>query len=177
MQLHDDAERRPGTETILLFERLRDDAAQLLGTGGSRAAFLRLANAHDASEACDFIGRSHQWVESQYSRNVSQTLTSNQGTSTSTSTSTSSGLGPSTSTSSWGTGTTEGVNIAGGTGEAFTTQRVYEYVTEPSVVQGLPLNMLMFVEIAQDGHRRVTNVDFTPDIAVTPYTADHPLPR
>jgi len=166
--LHDYAERA-GTDTMFLFERLREDAAQLLGTGGSRAAFLRLANPHDASEACEFIGRSHRWVESQYSRNSSESITNNWGTSQSQSF----GMG----SSSTNVGTNEGANFSGTTGETSTSQRVYENVIEPSVLQGMPLNMLMFVEIDRDGQRLVTNADFNPEIAAQPRTAQLPRGR
>jgi hypothetical protein len=169
--LHDYAERA-GTDTMFFFERLREDAAQLLGTGGSRAAFLRLANPHDAAEACEFIGRSHRWVESQYSRNSSESITNNWGTSESISEPLKFGM-PGTET----TGTSAGANYSGTTGETFSSQRVYENVIEPSVLQGMPLNMLMFVEIDRDGQRLVTNADFNPEIAARPRTAGQALPR
>jgi hypothetical protein len=165
--LHDYAERA-GTDTMFFFERLREDAAQLLGTGGSRAAFLRLANPHDAAEACEFIGRSHRWVESQYSRNFSKSLANNWGTSQSQS------FGMENSSTS---ATSEGGNFSDTTGETYTRQLVYENVVEPSVLQGMPLNMLMFVEIDREGQRWVTNADFNPEIAAKPRTAEHALPR
>ncbi|CNF89244.1 Uncharacterised protein [Mycobacterium tuberculosis] len=111
-RLSDACERR-GVPLTLLFRRLRDASAELIG--GGAVAFMRLGNHEDAARAADFIGRDHRFVLSQITKNVggneSHTSTDTRGEGDSETRSTSS----TTSTSrNWGTSTSSGVSHSGG---------------------------------------------------------------
>jgi hypothetical protein len=55
-RLADACERR-GVPLTLMFRHLRDDATAVLG--GGTAAFMRLANHHEAEQAASYLGRQH----------------------------------------------------------------------------------------------------------------------
>ncbi|TYK46176.1 hypothetical protein [Actinomadura decatromicini] len=111
-RLSDACERR-GVPLTLLFRRLRETSAEMIG--GGAVAFMRLGNHEDAARAADFIGREHRFVLSQITKNVggneSHTTTGTEGESDSETTST----GRTTGTSSnWGTSRSSGSNYSGG---------------------------------------------------------------
>jgi hypothetical protein len=163
-----------GIKLVLLFERLRQTALDLLGSGGAVAGFMRLGNVQDAEAAVKFIGQDHIWRESQVSRNVSDSLTHSTGTNFSATTGWARSLGQWSShggetageSESTGYGRTEGVGV--------TVQEVKENVIEPYVVQGLPTTGMIFVEIVPGGGRRTFNVDFHPRLALLPETSPVP---
>ncbi|TYB38430.1 hypothetical protein [Actinomadura chibensis] len=111
-RLSDACERR-GVPLTLLFRRLRETSAEMIG--GGAVAFMRLGNHEDATRAADFIGRDHRFVLSQITKNVggneSHTTTGTEGESDSETTST----GQTTGTSSnWGTSRSSGSGYSGG---------------------------------------------------------------
>lgn len=111
-RLSDACERR-GVPLTLLFRRLRETSAELIG--GGAVAFMRLGNHEDAARAADFIGRDHRFVLSQITKNVggneSHTSTDTQGEGDSETRSTSSTTGTSRN---WGTSRSSGVSHSGG---------------------------------------------------------------
>jgi hypothetical protein len=164
-----------GIKLVLLFERLRQAALDVLGSGGAVAGFMRLGNAQDAEAAVRFIGQDHVWRESQVSRNVTDSLTHSTGTNRSATAGWASAflqwskhrgeaVGDSETTAY---GRTEGVGV--------TIQQLKENVIEPHVIQGLPTTGMIFVEIVPGGGRRALNVDFHPRLALLPETS--PVPR
>ncbi|MCP9966052.1 hypothetical protein LUX57_13830 [Actinomadura madurae] len=111
-RLSDACERR-GVPLTLLFRRLRETSAEMIG--GGAVAFMRLGNHEDATRAADFIGRDHRFVLSQITKNVggneSHTSTDTEGVGDSESTSTSRTTGTSRS---WGTSRSSGTTYSGG---------------------------------------------------------------
>lgn len=111
-RLSDACERR-GVPLTLLFRRLRETSAELIG--GGAVGFMRLGNHEDAARAAGFIGRDHRFVLSQITKNVggneSHTSTDTRGEGDSETRST----GRTTSTSrNWGTSSSSGVSYSGG---------------------------------------------------------------
>ncbi|MCR3738631.1 hypothetical protein BS35_001170 [Actinomadura glauciflava] len=111
-RLSDACERR-GVPLTLLFRRLRETSAEMIG--GGAVAFMRLGNHEDASRAADFIGRDHRFVLSQITKNVggneSHTTTETEGTGDSETHSTSRTIGTSRN---WGTNRSSGTTYSGG---------------------------------------------------------------
>ncbi|MFG1854997.1 hypothetical protein ACGFJT_24400 [Actinomadura geliboluensis] len=111
-RLSDACERR-GVPLTLLFRRLRETSAELIG--GGAVAFMRLGNHEDAARAADFIGRDHRFVLSQITKNVggneSHTSTDTRGEGDSETRSTSRTTG---SSRTWGTSSSAGVAHSGG---------------------------------------------------------------
>ncbi|GAA4237572.1 hypothetical protein GCM10022254_49960 [Actinomadura meridiana] len=111
-RLSDACERR-GVPLTLLFRRLRETSAEMIG--GGAVAFMRLGNHEDASRAADFIGREHRFVLSQITKNIggneSHTSTDTEGESDSETLSSSRTTGTS---SNWGTNQSSGTNYSGG---------------------------------------------------------------
>ncbi|WP_396454304.1 hypothetical protein [Actinomadura sp.] len=111
-RLSDACERR-GVPLTLLFRRLRETSAALIG--GGAVAFMRLGNHEDAARAADFIGRDHRFVLSQITKNVggneSHTSTGTRGEGDSETRSTSRTTGTSRN---WGTSSSSGVGYSGG---------------------------------------------------------------
>jgi hypothetical protein len=111
-RLSDACERR-GVPLTLLFRRLRETSAEMIG--GGAVAFMRLGNHEDATRAADFIGRDHRFVLSQITKNVggneSHTGTDTVGEGDSDTHSTSHSSGTSTS---WGTSRSSGTTYTGG---------------------------------------------------------------
>ncbi|WP_165966249.1 hypothetical protein, partial [Actinomadura sp. 7K534] len=111
-RLSDACERR-GVPLTLLFRRLRDTSAEMIG--GGAVAFMRLGNHEDAAKAADFIGRDHRFVLSQITKNVggneSHTSTDTRGEGDSDTYSTSHTTGTSRN---WGTSRSSGVSYSGG---------------------------------------------------------------
>jgi hypothetical protein len=180
---------------ILLWRHLRDHAQQALGSGA--VAFMRLRNAEEATRAADHIGRQHRFVLSGLTRTVGDST--GWSTSTGTSRSTSTMRAPTrrrlgylidhahawvrdvaleevgTSTS-YQTSTNTGVN----TSEAGSTQRVYEYAVEPTVLQSLPPHALLLIGHGPYGPA-IRALDCNPAIVTLPgvdmdSTAGYALP-
>lgn len=111
-RLSDACERR-GVPLTLLFRRLRDASAEMIG--GGAVAFMRLGNHEDAARAADFIGRDHRFVLSQITKNVggneSHTSTDTHGEGDSETHSTSRTTGTSRT---WGTNRGSGTTYSGG---------------------------------------------------------------
>jgi hypothetical protein len=163
-----------GIKLILLFERLRQTALDLLGSGGAVAGFMRLGNAQDAEAAVKFIGQSHIWRESQVSRNVSDSISHSAGTSFSATTGWARSLSHSSSHGAETVGDSETTAYARMEGVGVTVHQVKENVIEPHVIQGLPTTGMIFVEILPGGGRRALNVDFHPRLALLPETSPAP---
>ncbi|NKZ04516.1 hypothetical protein [Actinomadura latina] len=111
-RLSDACERR-GVPLTLLFRRLRETSAELIG--GGAVAFMRLGNHEDAVRAADFIGRDHRFVLSQVTKNVggneSHTSTDTRGEGDAETRSASRTTGTSRN---WGTSSSSGVSYSGG---------------------------------------------------------------
>ncbi|TMQ90194.1 hypothetical protein ETD83_36480, partial [Actinomadura soli] len=111
-RLSDACERR-GVPLTLLFRRLRETSAEMIG--GGAVAFMRLGNHEDAARAADFIGRDHRFVLSQITKNVggneSHTSTRTEGEADSDTRSTSRTTGTSRN---WGTSRSSGTSHSGG---------------------------------------------------------------
>ncbi|WP_433473260.1 hypothetical protein ACQPZP_31065 [Spirillospora sp. CA-142024] len=111
-RLSDACERR-GVPLTLLFRRLRETSAEMIG--GGAVAFMRLGSHEDATRAADFIGRDHRFVLSQITKNIggneSHTTTDTEGGGDSETYSTSRTTGTSRS---WGTSRSSGSTYSGG---------------------------------------------------------------
>ncbi|MFI0371053.1 hypothetical protein ACH35V_24560 [Actinomadura sp. 1N219] len=111
-RLSDACERR-GVPLTLLFRRLRETSAEMIG--GGAVAFMRLGNHEDATRAADFIGRDHRFVLSQITKNIggneSHTSTGTEGEADSETLSTSRTTGTSRT---WGTSRSSGTSHSGG---------------------------------------------------------------
>ncbi|TDD23770.1 hypothetical protein E1287_38720, partial [Actinomadura sp. KC06] len=111
-RLSDACERR-GVPLTLLFRRLRETSAEMIG--GGAVAFMRLGNHEDAARAADFIGRDHRFVLSQITKNIggneSHTSTGTEGEADSETLSTSRTTGTSRN---WGTSRSSGTSHSGG---------------------------------------------------------------
>ncbi|TDD60721.1 hypothetical protein E1293_45510 [Actinomadura darangshiensis] len=111
-RLSDACERR-GVPLTLLFRRLRETSAEMIG--GGAVAFMRLGNNEDATRAADFIGRDYRFVLSQITKNIggneSHTSTDTEGTGDSETYSTSRTTGTSRN---WGTNRSSGTTYSGG---------------------------------------------------------------
>jgi hypothetical protein len=171
-RLSDACERR-GVPLTVMFRHLREDALHMLG--GGTAAFMRLGNHAEAEQAASYIGRQHKFVLSQ--------LTATSGGNQSLTRSDTHGYGDSdTSSRSWqefhlgpgsrsrGTSTSRNWSTAqswaDGTSwsDATSTQRVYEYAVEPTVLQNLPDHALLLAVRGPAGPR-LQAVECDPAIA------------
>jgi len=146
----------------LLFRHLREDATALIG-GAAATAFMRLGNHHEAEQAAAFIGRHHTFTVSGWTatsgteHSTSHTSGYSHGTSQSAGTTDSTGWNgsPWEQTASgghtqsrdhgrsqeWSQSDAESDGTSWST--THSTQRVYEYAVEPSVLQNLPSNALL----------------------------------
>lgn len=180
---------------IVLWRHLRATAATALGSGA--VAFMRMRNVDEATRAADFIGRTHKFVLSGLTRTVggSTSRTGSTGTSDAISRGASSSFTRGgriaeliNRAQSWTraqgttTGTTHTVSnqtsFTSGEnwGEASSTQRVYEYAIEPSVLQGLPEHAVLLVEHGQHGPV-VNALDCNPAIVCLPRVNMSPAAR
>jgi hypothetical protein len=150
-RLADVCERRDVPLTFL-FRHLREDSLAMLG--GGTAGFMRLGHHAEAEQAAQYIGRQHRFVLSQrtatWGGNQSLTRSDSYGYGDSDSSSVSwqeFSLGR--GTRSGGTSTSRnwsaGSSWADGTSwsDAESSQRVYEYAVEPTVLQNLPDHALL----------------------------------
>ncbi|HEV7651935.1 MAG TPA: hypothetical protein VGP26_27585 [Actinophytocola sp.] len=181
--------RRAGVRLVLLLEHLRDELQKLLGGSDSVALVMRLSNPVEASAAADFIGREHTFKMSQLTKQIGNTLT--EGTARSDGGSIthgttrgytfgggySSNAQGSTGSSNWSSNrsTTNSrsqtwqnsvsQSEAKSTSAGSTSQRVYEYAVEPTVVQGLEPTAFLMVEVGPGGRRAVLG-DCNPGLAL-----------
>jgi hypothetical protein len=174
-RLADACERR-GVPLTLLFRHLREAGLAMLGGGAT--AFMRLGNHAEAEQAASYIGRQHTFVLSQLtatqggSRTTTSTISQAQATSDTISVgwqtgwnTTSTGLLAGESSHGRSTGETrsaarsvsrtwsDALAWAQGTNwtAAGTSQRVYEYTVEPTILQHLPDQALLLVTSTPQG--------------------------
>jgi hypothetical protein len=170
-----------GVPLTLLFRHLRDDA---IGVIGSRAtAFMRLGNHREAEQAASFIGRQHTFVLSGFTttRGGEHTSTSGQSQSWGTSESRRHSLTEpwagmfSREHSSTHTVATESSESHGTSwSQADTTQRVYEFAIEPTVLQNLPDNALLLIR-RDNTVAQLQPVECDPEIVTLPGVSLTPL--
>jgi hypothetical protein len=163
--------RQSGTQTFLYFERLRQDAVEVIGAGGAAAGFFALANHREAREASDFIGSEYRFVESQRTRSSGESLTVTYGEESSSGQSWG-GTGPPTSSESWGTSFSRALTQS--TEYSVSDQRVHEALMEPEVVMGLPATAMLHVEVRTGGRRVVRTVDCHPARCLDPRVSREP---
>jgi hypothetical protein len=177
---------RRGVALVLLWRHLRDSALRALGSG--TVAFMRLGSAEEAVHAADYIGREHRFVLSGLTHTVGRSQTQTEATSYSDATSTGTSRGvtsgghmsglihaarASSRADSSTTGVTRTVSTSSSTAtgtsvsDASSTQRVYEYAVEPTVLQGLPEYALLLVEHTLAGSS-VRALDCNPAIVTLP---------
>ncbi|WP_205447243.1 hypothetical protein [Candidatus Frankia alpina] len=185
-----------GVRLVLLFERLADDTERVLGSQGGSTIIMRLGNGKDATTAAEFIGRGHKFVLSQVTTQVGRSFTTGDSDSvgssddTSDTTGTSGGSGrtydstrllPWLQNTSTNTGWQESVttsrsqtwqrttntSVSDSTNDGSTTQRVYEFLIEPTTVQTLPTTAFLLVSPV-DGPGRVTPGDCNPGTVLLP---------
>ncbi|WP_231861543.1 MULTISPECIES: hypothetical protein [Frankia] len=185
-----------GVRLVLLFERLADDAERVLGSQGGSTIIMRLGNGKDATTAAEFIGRGHRFVMSQVTTQVGRSFTTgdsdsvgySDGTSDTTGTSGGSSrtydrtrLLPWLQNTSTNTGWQESVttsrsqtwqrttntSVSDSTNDGSTTQRVYEFLIEPTTVQTLPTTAFLLISPV-DGPGRVTPGDCNPGTVLLP---------
>jgi hypothetical protein len=158
-----DACERRGVPLTLMFRHLRDDATTLIG-GAAATAFMRLGNHTEAAQAASFIGRHYTFTVSGWTvtqggeHSTTRTSGYSHGTSESRGSSSTRGWSgeglwhesasgghtrsrDSGRSQEWSQSdaTSEGANWS----TAQSTQRVYEYAVEPTVLQNLPGNALL----------------------------------
>lgn len=153
-----DAVESAGSRLFVFFERLTDGTQQRLGwRGGNVAGFFRLANNTDATHAAEFLGRQHRFVLSGWSESRSRSvewgwnIATTQGTDRSTSRAWGIGSGFSRTVSqahsrSRSEGHSGGRSIS--TSTSTNHERVYEYLIEPAVFQGLGEGAMLLVDTA-----------------------------
>lgn len=136
-----------GVPVTLLFRHLREDAVEAIG--GGAAAFMRLGNHREAEQAAFFIGRQHRFVLSSFTATHGGAQSATHGTSQTQGGGETRGFragSKSRDFSQSGTHTTQESRTEGTSwSDADTTQRVYEYAVEPTVLQNLPDNALLLV--------------------------------
>jgi hypothetical protein len=187
-----DACDRKQVPLTLLFRHLRDDAAALIGGGAT--AFMRLGNHIEAEQAASFIGRGHKFVlsgftttrggERSFTRGTTQTWghSESRGFNKSRGWSEDHMLGGGSSSGSDGRSRdysknysfsveqseTHGTNWSDGR----STERVYEYTVEPTVLQNLPDNALLLVQ--RSSSTRLESVECDPEIVTFPLLTTSP---
>jgi hypothetical protein len=190
-RLSDACEQR-GVPLTLLFRHLRDDAVTMIGGGAT--AFMRLGNHHEAEQAASFIGRHHKFVLSGWTATMGGDHTSTRGTSQTWGTSQSRGyssargwnedhLGGRSASGSHTRSREYGRNDSYGTeqseadgtnwSDATSTQRVYEYAVEPTVLQNLPDNALLLA--ARPAGTSPQPVECHPSIITLPHVSTAPF--
>jgi hypothetical protein len=193
-----DACDRAQAPLTMLFRHLRDDATTLIG--GAATAFMRLGNHHEAEQAAAFIGRGHKFVLSGHTTSRGGDRTRTTGTTRTRGTSETRGWNSSRGWSEnhgySGDGYQSGVTESGGRGtsrdysksysygteesvsegtnwsQGTTTERVYEYTVEPTVLQNLPDNALLLLN--RDASTSLQPVDCHPGIVTIPSLTTDP---
>ncbi|MBV9450729.1 MAG: hypothetical protein JO345_33045 [Streptosporangiaceae bacterium] len=180
-----------GVPLTLLFRHLRDDATAMIGGGAT--AFMRLGNHQEAEQAAAFIGRHHTFVLSGWTATMGGEHTTTHGTTQTWGNSQSHGLSstrgwaedPMSSRSASGSHTRSreyGQNYSYSTeqsesdgqnwSDATSTQRVYEYSVEPTVLQNLPDNALLLA--ARPAGTSLQPVECHPGIVTLPHVSTTP---
>jgi hypothetical protein len=162
---------------LLFFESLKQQAIDLLGSGGAAAAFLTLGNRREAEEASDFIGSEHRWamVQEQFTTSESSTETCGRAESISTQATIGFPGGASIGASS-SSGRSYSEAFGRGTEHSRTVQDVERKLVTPAVLMGLQserhLTEMIYVEVLSGGRRKVFNVDCNPQRAGGPRVAE-----
>jgi hypothetical protein len=188
--LADACDRRQAPLTML-FRHLRDDATTLIG--GADTAFMRLGNHHEAEQAAAFIGRGHKFVLSGHTTTRGGDRTRTAGTTRTWGTSQSRGYNSSRGwsedhlfnatdsgshgksrdyTKNYSHGTEESMSQGTNWSHARTTERVYEYTVEPTVLQSLPDNALLLIN--RTASTSLQPVDCHPGIVTVPSLTTSP---
>ncbi|MGH9209943.1 MAG: hypothetical protein ACRD2C_04605, partial [Acidimicrobiales bacterium] len=183
---------RAGVRSVFLFRNLEDDARRLLGTEGSDTMFFQLQNHEQAQVAADFVGRRYRFVVGQISKSVGDSLGGSQGENRSWTAGVTEGAerGASysgllrISTSGTSRSTSSGESWSEATGTQWSTQwqktetygetatRVYEYDTEPRVLQELDVSCFVLVSRV-GGRTKVAAGDCNPGLERLRYAADY----
>ena len=160
---------------LLFFEHLRDDAIEIVGTGGATSGLPALGNHQQAKQASDFIGAEHKWVVAQQTIAASESLTQTSGREAATATSGKVGWPPSASIGR-STTNSRSYSEAFGQGSEYTLseQLLRETAIAPEVLMGLPITGMIYVEVLPHGRRAVANVDCHPRVADAPRVAAEP---
>jgi len=181
-----DACDREGVRLAYLFRHLREDAEDLLGSGGT-AVFMRLGNHAEAERAARFIGQGHRFVLSGvtvgHGGDQRHRSGESEGGAIDSSRSQAHWAVTTTRSRTWGTTS----SYAEGTNWHFaeTRQRVREYVVEPTALQNLPDYALLVVQHGRgfdpgaeqlSGRPRIQVADCNPDIVSLPRVLMEPLP-
>ncbi|MEN3609159.1 hypothetical protein AAH979_06370 [Plantactinospora sp. ZYX-F-223] len=181
--------RRRDIRLVYLFRHVRQDAEQLLGSGGP-VVLMRVGNAKEAEAATNFIGREHRFVVSQL------TIAAGTGTSESTSTTRTHGTSRSETRSdsrTFGAGhgsRTSGRSVTEGTSESTShgtsdgtstsfnesvgRQRNYQLTVEPRQLQTLPETALFVVDPERREGPRARLGDCNPWIVTAGRVQDEP---
>ena len=183
--------RSAGVRLVYLFERLREDSADLLGGGDSVALIMKIGNGKEAATAAEYIGKGFTFQLSQLTRQLGRTVTVGGNTGVtkqvggaeadvegSTRGITKSTFGSPLSrslsdtwsrslTRTWSESRTKGhsESEAKSATDGQTYQRSYEFTVEPTQIQHLEPTAFVLVHSAPEG-RRVTMGDCFPGIAV-----------
>jgi len=157
--------QRRGVQLLYMFKHLREDAAEVLGSGAAAAIFMRLGNMQEAERAAQFIGKEYKFELSQLTSSLSTGTTHTRGTNDGQSEGTTSSFATysRSTTRSWGT--TQSVAASMTRTEGSTTSRVYEYAVEPTTLQALPEWAVVLVELDRNRGGRVLKAgDCNPDL-------------
>jgi hypothetical protein len=154
---------------LLFFESLKQQAIDILGSGGA-AAFLRLDNRQEAEEASEFIGSERRRAVVQEQFTTSESSTETHGREESVSTQATIGFPASLSVgASRSTGRSHSEAFGRGTAHSRTVQDVESRLVTPTVLRGLRseprLTEMIYVEMLSGGRREVFNVDCNPQRA------------
>jgi hypothetical protein len=174
-RLADACERR-GVPLTLMFRHLRDAGLAMLG--GGAAAFMRLGNHAEAEQAASYIGRQHTFVLSQLTAGYGGSRTTTDTHSQADNRGDTISVGWNTGWNDTRTGILFGEGSRGRSGgknrassrtvsrtwsdaqswadgatwnSTDTSQRVYEYTVEPTVLQHLPDQALLLVTSGRNG--------------------------
>lgn len=175
---------RRGIRLVLFFQHLRAETLRTIG--GGEVALMRLGNHQEAAQAAEFVGRGHKFVLSRLTRSLggeeTHTVADTVGESetkggTKGERASRHGLRRYTSTNwsktrNWSQteSTANGTNWS----NAATTERVYEYVLEPRVLQDLPEYAMVLVKNEGSGSV-VQAVEVDPAIVTLPRVSMLPL--
>lgn len=170
------AERQKIT-VLLFFESLKQQAIDLLGSGGAAAAFLTLGNRREAEEASDFIGSEHRRAMVQEQFTTSESSTETYGREESISTQATIGFPASASIgASSSSGRSHSEAVGRGAEHSRTVQDVERKLVTPAVLMCLQserhLTEMIYVEVLSGGRRKLFNVDCNPQRAGGPRVAE-----
>lgn len=175
---------RRGIRLVLFFQHLRAETLRTIG--GGEVALMRLGNHQEAAQAAEFVGRGHKFVLSRLTRSLggeeTHTVADTVGESetkggTKGERASRHGLRRYTSTNwsktrNWSQteSTANGTNWS----NAASSERVYEYVLEPRVLQDLPEYAMVLVKNEGQGSV-VQAVEVDPAIVTLPRVSMTPL--